>query len=98
MIAIAPHRPASRTARALEGLAWLGLCAGLMACAVTASGAAASPSPPYAAMTSQEFLGWAQAIAQAIGVLTAAANGLAIAWHRWGKPIRQPRRNRPAGG
>lgn len=92
MIAIARARPRGPS-RALEGLAWVGLLAGLLACAVASS--AAPSGLVHAAFGPQDFTAWATAICGAIGALTAALNGLAIALHRWGKAPRAGRRPRP---
>lgn len=72
----------SRRDRALEGLAWLGLVCGTVACA---SLVARGPRTVYihaAGASPEQFTAWVQAICAAIGALTAAANGLAIAIHR----------------
>lgn len=89
MIEIA-YRGAS--SRALEGLAWMGLLAGLLL--VTSALSLPPPSSgrvALMAMTPDQLTAWTQAIVGAIGMITAALNGLAIAWHRWGKPARKSR-------
>jgi hypothetical protein len=100
MLALTPAAGRRAPATALERLAWAGLIAGLLLCASAAS-LGLAPPPPAAVLLVGAFgpadlTGWAQAICGAIGALTAALNGVAIVWHRWGKPPRKPRRRAAA--
>jgi hypothetical protein len=75
--------------RSLEPVAWAGLFASL---AATAVGWAPGRPVAFAAIGPAEVVAWAQAIGQTIGILAAAANGLAILAHRWGRKPRRPRK------
>lgn len=79
--------------RALESMSWAGLIAGLLLIA-SASSLPARPVA-YAAFGPSDLTAWTQAICTAIGLVTAAVNGLAIAIHRWGRPPRKGRRPPP---
>lgn len=80
--------PRGRSSRALEGMSWVGLIAGLLLLASALS----LPRGPlrYAALSPKDVTDWTQAIVGAVGAIIAAANGVAVAWHRWGKPARRP--------
>ncbi len=85
--------PTDRRSGGLERLAWLGLAAGL--CAVWAAASGARPCViGYAALSPQDFTAWVTAICSAIGAATAAANGVAIVIHRWGRKPRKPRKRK----
>lgn len=84
--------PRGRSSRALEGMSWVGLIAGLLLIASASCLPAPRRPVAYAAISPAEFTAWVQAICTAVGLLTATANGLAIAIHRWGKPARRPRK------
>ena len=90
--------PRGRSSRALEGLSWAGLVAGLF---LIASACSAPRWPVVCAASAfgpAEVTAWAQALAGAIGALAAALNGVAIVWHRRGKPPRRPRTHRGDAG
>lgn len=85
--------------RALEGAAWVGLFASLLAVAL----AAGMPAGRLEyAMGPADLTAWVTAICSAVGALTAALNGLAIAIHRWGRAPRRPHKRHdgppPAAG
>ena len=77
----------------LEPAAWAGLAASLLAVWAGGGAGLARPHGVYA-MTPQDFTAWVTAICSAIGAATAAANGVAIVVHRWGKRPRKPRRRK----
>lgn len=77
----------------LEALAWVGLVFGVLAMASAALGPTGC-LPGSACLTPQDFSAWVTAICSAVGAVTAAANGVAIVVHRWGRKPRKPRKPR----
>lgn len=81
----------------LEAAARVGVAAGLLAVLTAANG----PHPAvagYAAISPADLTAWVTAVCSVVGAIAAAANGVAIVVHRWGrKPRQRHPRKRDAG-